>query len=506
MEEALKSEIEKKARRALRRLRIKRAIALRHHQKYRKRTGRRGIAPTLAEPRAWNVHPHFHPVYCIKHSRFLARTIWRKIQAGTYTPVPAIRVEIPKPNGDTRPIMMFTIPDAAVANLFNRRMTQRNLKNFSASSFGYRPDKNVFDAILYLRSAIKGEKIFVLQYDFKKYFDMIPHAYLRQLLEHKRHFLLPQVERGLVRAYTRHRFASFDEYSVRNFSERKIGVPQGSSLSQFLANAAGHELDRLLEYRSGQFARYADDVVGICYSYEDALQIAEAFEEHCRRSRLVINWDKSPGIKILGKKVDDQEMESITSFDFLGHKLTRDDILLTDKAIQRIKSRINHIMHVHLLFYPRDRRAFNRRRVGPRFYDWDLVTCLNEIRRYIYGGLQEDDLANLIRRNVRLPKVKGLMSFYVLLSSSSQLRELDGWLASELRRAHVLRRSVLRRRFRQRIRSLRSPEIIVGDWYRHPTIDQETRLPSFIRAWRAARKHYLRFGLGDVDPPRYYGY
>jgi hypothetical protein len=41
--------------------------------------------------------------------------------------------------------------------------------------------------------------------------------------------------------------------------------------------------------------------------------------------------------------------------------------------------------------------------------------------------------------------------------------------------------------------------MIDGGWYNFPGIPMETRAPSFFTAWRAARKSWMRHGLGGVD-------
>jgi len=35
---------------------------------------------------------------------------------------------------------------------------------------------------------------------------------------------------------------------------------------------------------------------------------------------------------------------------------------------------------------------FEPKLIGSKYYDWDLVKCINEIRKYIYGGLREQGI------------------------------------------------------------------------------------------------------------------
>lgn len=158
MQELIEQAIIRKAKGVLRRQRIEHANLHKYAERYNKRTGLTAGEPITADPRWWSYHPHFDPRYCIKHARYISRAIWRKLQHGFYEPIPAIQFDVPKPDGSSRPVMAFAIPDSAVANVIHRKLTRRNLNQFSAYSFAYRPDKSVFDAILYLDRSLKNHK------------------------------------------------------------------------------------------------------------------------------------------------------------------------------------------------------------------------------------------------------------------------------------------------------------------------------------------------------------
>ena len=194
----------------------------------------------------------------------------------------------------------------------------------------------------------------------------------------------------------------------------------------------------------------------------------------------------------------------IDDFDYIGHKFTRDHVKISTKGIKRIKRHISKLIYIHLLHNPRSRSKFSTARVGPDFYDWDLVTCVNETRRYINGGLKERDLRGFLEWNIRIRKFKGLMSFYPLVTSHEQFSELDGWLISVLRRALKERSRVLLG-LGVNYTPLTESQIITGTWYTYSAaIDLETNAPSFVLAWRAARKSFKQYGLIDFDALSYY--
>lgn len=517
LEAVIEEAIVRKARSVLRSRRLEFASAIKNSERYRKRTGLVPGTPSANNPDWWSFHPHFDPVYCIRHARFLSKVIWRKLQSSMYRPVPAIQFDIPKPDGSSRKIMAFTIPDSALANVVHRQATKRNLSLFSRFSYAYRPDQNIFDAILNLDRSLEGPKSYIIQYDFSKYFDTIDHSYLRNVLFERQTFLLPSAERHAIDAFLNHEYCHVTSYRNGIFDEREQGVPQGSSLSLFLSNAAAHELDVALEKLSGTFVRFADDVVAVAHSYSDSLAISAAFRAHCKSAGLKINFNKSPGILLFGgtpereKRTfvvdndDGDKLKTISNIDYLGHSITPVGVTIPDKSVKKIKARISSLIYKHLFLHRRGASgAFNPDRVGVGFGDWDLVTCINEIRKYIYGGLREAHVANFLADDAKPPFMRGLMGFLPLITDPEQLIALDGWLLNVMRRAQRERVRVLHNHFGTVTSRLTGNDLITGGWYNYPLINNDASLPSFVRAWRVARKYYKRYGLSGIEPPRYY--
>lgn len=156
MQELIEEAIFHKAKSVLRGQSIEFKSKLKYADKYYKRTGSVAALPSNDDPSWWQYHPHFDPKYCISHTKFLSRVIWNRLQEGNYQPVPAIQFDVPKPDGSHREIMAFAIPDAAVANVVHRKATNRNINLFSSYSFAYRPDKEIFDAILHIIRSLLG--------------------------------------------------------------------------------------------------------------------------------------------------------------------------------------------------------------------------------------------------------------------------------------------------------------------------------------------------------------
>lgn len=504
MQTAIKNEIKRLCARSFKKTSDTEEKDEEYQAKFVKRTGIAAL-PAALPPAPLASHRHFDPKYCARHANFLAKTIWHKILSNSCEPVPAKSFDIPKPKGGTRTIMAFSIPDSAVANIVLRRARDRNIKRLSHHSYAYHPHKNVFDAILALNGQFNEDKIFAVQIDFEKYFDNIPAGYLDKIVNDKNFLSLTPHERQVFRSFWHHRY--IPDGGSGTIKRRVKGTPQGSSVSLLLANVASHSLDLALETSPGKFVRFADDVTAVCHSYEDALKIERCFVDHCKVSGIKINEQKSPGLSIISRKTE--EIKSYGYIDYLGYRFTKDGLTVPSHIEKRIKSKISRLVDIYLIRYPK-KFGFNNNRVGFNpDYDWDLLGLITEIRKYLYGGLDEFQIRNFINNGNRLPIMRGLMGFYALIEQKNRLQALDGWLVDILLRGMKARASVLSVQYNAQGLLPNKPLLISGDWLNLDAWDissnyPERSLPSFVRGWRAARKHYFTFGLEDVQPPNYY--
>lgn len=456
---------------------------------FTKRTGVTAKMKPHALPDAWDFHKHFDPRYCLNHAKFLARGIWSSLKAGSYQPQEALRRTFPKPSGGERIIDAFSIPDAAVAKIFAKNLIRRNAKAFSDASYAYQEGKTNLDAVLRLRSMIEGGTNFVSQYDFTKFFDSIDHKYLIQCFSKGGDFLTTKMERSVLVAVMNHSWRDLSG----NIGTRGTGIPQGNSISLFLANVAAHSLDRDLGKLSGSFARFADDSVVINLSYEDALKTSEAYARFSQRSGVKINKIKSSGIRIFSAVAC--EMAHIPSFTFLSYKFTPEGLRISDKSVANIKRRCTRIIYNNLLLHLRRTGKIASSRRGKGFVDWDLVTCVNELRRYIYGAKRQAALDAFLTGGGGIGRSTGAVGYFALLEDGQAFRELDGWLLYVLASMYERRIALLSKK----AKTLSEAKYLSGKWYKFPKVPMETALPSFYTAWRAARKNFTQHGLGGVD-------
>ena len=500
MESTLREQITRECDKLIKRHNLRVAQRKKNERRYAKRTGLVATAPGSYEPNYWSLSPQFNPFHVRPRVAAIAHSIAQKIRDRTYAPHPALVLQIPKPTVGTRGITIFPIPDAAVSNYLFRALRGRNQHFFSSYAYAYRGDRSVHHAVQHLFGYVHGtDRVYALNYDFSKYFDTIDHSYLRRKLRND--FRLSEKERAAIESFLPFQKAETPaDYAVGNFIQNQQGVPQGSSVSLFLANVACLDLDKELEREGAVFARYADDTVILCNSYDMAHRCANRMLGHGTRSQTKINFEKSEGIVLITREPRG-EMRSARHFDFLGNRISQTDVTIATRSIRRIKRKVAAMVHRHLLLYP-SRGSFSPNRIAAGGLDWDLVTCINEVRRYLYGQVSEQQLSDcLANAAAPLKMTQCLLSYYPLVTDPTVFRELDGWLVSILRRA-LKRRQQLIQHLVPNYVPFAEQALIDGTWYVHQ-IPNETRLPSFFRAWQYVRKLLKVFGASEFPVPDY---
>jgi retron-type reverse transcriptase len=493
--------IEDQVKRTIRKYQLQTYRKKRDRAKLEKRTGKKagkkkGVASNSL-PR-WSLDQQFNPFYVRKKLVSLSRTIEEAIKSKSYAPRPSLEVSVPKEGGGSRGISVYSVPDAAVGTWLHKRLQTRNGALLSDSAFGYRSDKNANDAIRHVADAVKmAPRLFVVEYDFAKFFDSIDHSYLLKVL--KKHFQIRADEMAVLRALLTGSFGNAEDYKLKKVEQRSVGVPQGNTISLFLANAVCRELDKALEDLGVVFARYADDIVVVTKTYLKACSAANRILAWSAESKVKINHRKSDGISLL-IPAGVGEIKSKNRIAFLGCELSKSGVCPAEKRILRLKIKIARVIYQHLVQAPK-KRTFNKKRIQPEV-DWDLVTCVNEIRKILYGRLTEADVTAGLAASEPLKPVRSHVSGFAMVDLSDRFRELDGWVVGVLERAYAMRSSLVAKLGASPL-DLRRKSLISGVWYHFKKFEQETRMPSSFRIWLYIRKYYLSRGIRALPAPSY---
>jgi RNA-directed DNA polymerase len=232
-----------------------------------------------------------------------------ELKEGRYRPLPARRVLIPKPGTtEQRPLSIPPVRDRIVQAAVKIVLEPVFEADFLPCSFGFRPKRSAHDALQVLIDECWRGRRWVVETDIASCFSAIPHDKLMEAVEER---VCDQSVLKLLRAMLRAGVMQ-DGQILRTAA----GTPQGGVFSPAMCNVYLHRLDRAWDDGDGVLARFADDLVVMCWSRSQAEAALE------RLTVLLADLGLEP--KAAKTRIVHLE-EGGGGFDFLGfhHRLVR---------------------------------------------------------------------------------------------------------------------------------------------------------------------------------------
>jgi RNA-directed DNA polymerase len=249
------------------------------------------------------------------------RILGEQLSAGRYSPSPVRRHYIPKPGSTTlRPLGLPTVRDRVVQEACRSMIEPIFEAEFLDSSHGFRPERSVETACVQVEQHLSKGKTWVVDLDIEKCYDTIPHE---PLIDRVARRISDGKVLDLIRCFLKS--GVMEEMNIRY---ETTGTPQGGIVSPVLANIFLHDLDLALEQQGTAWVRYADDVVALCQSREEAEQVLESIREVLQGLGLKLSPDKTRIVHL------DE------GFDFLGWHYQGTKRWPRQKSVDKLRHRL----------------------------------------------------------------------------------------------------------------------------------------------------------------------
>jgi RNA-directed DNA polymerase len=224
-----------------------------------------------------------------------------ELRSKRYRRQAARRIWIPKPGStEKRPLGIPAVRDRTVEAALKHVLEPIFEHDFAEHSYGFRPGRGCREAVQRVEELLSQGRGWCVELDFKSYFDTIPHDRLLGLVRQR-------VVDGSVLALLEQGLKAGVLEEMKGWQPTHEGTPQGAVISPMLANLYLNPLDHHMAGRGREMVRYADDLVVLCRTQEEAEQVLTELRQWSAEAGLTLHPTKTRLVHV-----------DIEGFDFLG--------------------------------------------------------------------------------------------------------------------------------------------------------------------------------------------
>jgi len=326
-----------------------------------------------------------------------------ELRSKRYRRYPARRAWIAKPGTiEKRPLGIPAVRDRTVEAALKQVLEPIFEHDFAEQSYGFRPGRGCREAVQRVEELLSQGRAWCVDLDFKSYFDTIPHEGLLGLVRQRvvdgsvLRLLEPGLKAGVLE-------------ELKGWQPTEEGTPQGAVISPLLANLYLNPLDHQMAQRGWEMVRYADDLVVLCRTQEEAEQALAYLRQWSQEAGLTLHPTKT---RIVHAPTE--------GFDFLGWHFRGGKKWPRRKSLQKLQEKLRRLT----------RRA-NGRSLG------EIVAKANPILRGWHGYFRESHPTGLngpdgwLRRRLRAMLRKREKRPGYGLSEADSRRWPNRWFAAQ---------------------------------------------------------------------------